>query len=98
MIRATDLHSVVPDGQWQIVDVSFTAANADVQIAHTLSPADPADVEYSVIRLNAAAVVYEDQSASRQHWADGFIVLRASAICKARLLLRVLKTPITPQF
>lgn len=88
------LHAVVPDGQWEVVDVTFTAANADTQVAYTrLVPPTAESVEYTVLRQTGLGTVYEDRSAARAKWGDGYIILRSTAPQTVRILLRVLKTP-----
>jgi hypothetical protein len=89
-----ELHDRVPDGQWEIVDVVFPAtAGADFQIPHSLSPASPEQVEYTVLRQATPGTVYEDRSSTRAAWNPGYIVLRSdTASWTGRLLLRVLKS------
>jgi len=88
------LHQVVAAGQWEIVDVAFTASNVDTQVAYThLEPPTPESVEYTVLRQTGLGTVYEDRSAGRAKWGDGYIILRSTAPQTARLLLQVLKTP-----
>ena len=88
------LHQVVSAGQWEVVDVTFTAANTDTQIAYThLEPPTPESVEYTVLRQTGLGTVYEDRSAGRAKWGDGYIILRSTAPQTARIFLQVLKTP-----
>lgn len=88
------LHDRVPDGQWEIVDVVFPAtAQTDFQIPHSLSPASPEQLEYTVLRQATPGTVYEDRSATRTPWGPGFIILRSdTASWTGRILLRVLKS------
>jgi hypothetical protein len=86
----TQLDKRLPIAQWQVVRVTFTAANADKDIPHTLSPPTPEHVEYVVLRQSGAGSVYQDFSATRLAWQPGFILLRCSATITVDLLLLVL--------
>lgn len=84
-----------PFGQYQYVDVVFSSTpNADTVVRHSLDVVSPENINYIPVKLNAAGVVYNDQSATRKLWGQGFIVLRASvASLKAKLLLTVERNP-----
>lgn len=76
-----------PFGRYEFVDVTFETADTDVDVVHTLRPADPETVRWIVVHMDGDAYAYRDDSASRRAWTRGYITLRASAACTARLLL-----------
>lgn len=82
-----DLERQISDGQYEFVDVTFTAANTDTVIPYTLlSPEDPESVRWLDVTAGAVNVggtdtvahVYRSGLPSRQVWGDGYIVLRAT--------------------
>jgi hypothetical protein len=89
----TEIHMTNPIGTWEIIDVDFTIADADTTINHTLQPDDPQQVQYYVIRQTGMGIVYESKLSKT--WTSKYVVLRATHIGKYRLLLMLLKTPIT---
>jgi hypothetical protein len=82
----------VPFAQWQLVTVTFTAADTDQDIQHSLKPTRPDDIRYIPIRQSAAGSIYEDMTGARQAWQRNLIYLRASAAMTVDLLLVVLPT------
>lgn len=60
------------------VDVTFLAANADQDIAHTLQVENPENIRYVVVRKDRACDVYDNQTAPRRSWTKDYIVLRSS--------------------
>lgn len=76
-----------PFGKWQFVEVHFTSTGQDFDIAHGLSPANPEDVRYIVVRSSAPCSIYQDLSASRRPWLSNTIFLRSNATARVRLLL-----------
>ena len=88
------VQKTVPAGKWQIVDVVFPATGGtDCVIRHSLSPASPYDVHYTVLRTTTGGDVYEPQGATAKPWTKDYIVLRsATNSWKGRLLLSLLKT------
>lgn len=89
MIRNTDLTQ--PFAQWEEVDVTFPAvANTDIEVPHSLSPANPEGVYYLPVRNGQAATVYHDATGTRKVWQTKQIYLRANvASAKVTLLLYV---------
>jgi hypothetical protein len=91
------LRATIPYAQYEYVDVSFNATeDTDTDIRHGLQPPDPEDVDFQVVRVNAAAtptqayMVYRDTSATRRPWGTGYVVLRANeAALSVTLLLTV---------
>ncbi len=90
------IHLYVPDGQWEIVDVTFPSTpDTDYKIRHNLTPPSNEQIEYTVLRQSTPGVVYEDRSPSRVPWGEKFIVLRSDVSSwHGRLMLRVLKNPL----
>jgi hypothetical protein len=85
------VQSIVPYTAFQYVDVTFSTANTDYPIAHTLQPANPEDIDYEVVRKDRAGDLYHDQTGTRKAWGTGYIILRcsvASAVMTLRLSLR----------
>ena len=89
----TEIHMTNPIGTWTIVDVNFTAVNTDLTINHDLQPDDAQQVQYYVLRQTGTGNVYESKTSKA--WTTDYIVLRATATGKYRLLLMLLKVPIT---
>ncbi len=95
MTTNSDLSRRVESTNWQIVDVTFTTANVDVDIAHRLSPSDPEQLDYLVLDCNGPPLVYRDTSPSRNKWVAGVIRLRSGiAGLKARIKLTI---PLEPK-
>lgn len=65
----------------QIIDVSFTAANTDLTIQHTLNRVPTG---YVVLRSNAAATLYDTGGTN---WNKTAIVLRSSAIANVTVMV-----------
>jgi hypothetical protein len=82
----------VPFAQWEVVQVTFTAPDTDLDIRHSLRPTTPDGIRYIPLRQTAAGSIYEDMTGARQAWQSGLIYLRASAALTADLLLVVLPT------
>lgn len=90
------------DGQYEFVDVTFTAANTDTVIPYSvLKPEDPNDVRWFDVTQKAVNVggtdtlahVYQSGLPSALAWAQGYIVLRATvAGYSTRLKLFVERT------
>lgn len=79
-----------PWAQYERVVVTFPATpDTDVVVPYArLHPSNPEDVEYYVTKQDRAGFVYNDQSATRKAWQQGYVVLRSSvASLKATLLL-----------
>lgn len=74
-------------GRFAYVDVEFTAADTDTDIAHTLKPGRPDNVRWLVVSRDADVAVYRDGSATALPWQDTFIWLRSTAAANVRLLL-----------
>lgn len=89
------IHKRSPVATWEIVDVVFPAvADTDYVIRHSLRPADPTSVHYTIIRATTGGTVYESQDIGRKPPTSSYLVLRSDvASWKGRLLLFTLKTP-----
>jgi hypothetical protein len=85
----------VPIAQWEIVRVTFSAADTDTDIPHALVPPTAEHIEYVPIRKSGAGDVYQDMSATRVPWQNTFIYLRCTALITVDLLLFVV--PGTPR-
>jgi hypothetical protein len=83
-----------PFAQYERVEVTFpSSANTDVVVKHSLQPTSPEDIEYTVLKLDRAGRVYNDQSATRKSWKQGYIYLRCDvASVKATVLLTAPRT------
>lgn len=92
-IRAltTFMNKVSPIAKFEYVTVTFnSSANADTDIAHSLDPKDPESVHYQVVKIDRAARIYNDTSATRKAWQTNVIYLRSdTGSAVATLLLSV---------
>lgn len=90
MSSVTNSDRLQPLAQWEDVDVVFgpTPTDVDLVVQHTLSPPTPEHVNYQIIRAGQAVVVYHNTSGTRKPWADGYILLRATA-ANAKVTLRL---------
>jgi hypothetical protein len=82
--------SGVPFSAYQYVDVTFGTAGVDTLVTHSLPVSDPEDVRYEVIKADRACRVYDDQSATRRAWGNGYLLLRCDvndAVVRLRLSL-----------
>lgn len=72
--------------------VTFPAtANTDIDVPHSLTPANPEAVDYEVVGKDRACDVYNDLSGARRKWNATYITLRcsvASAVVTLRLSVR----------
>lgn len=85
------INKTAPFGKFEYVDVTFNAtANVDTDIVHTLMPINPETVQYQVLRIDRAASIYHDTSASRKPWRQNLIYLRSSAANAVATLLLTL--------
>lgn len=85
------LREVAPYTTFEYLTVTFTTANADLPIAHSLRPSNPEDIDYEVVRKDRACDLYHDQSGTRKAWKAGYIILRSSvanAVVDVRLSIR----------
>lgn len=73
--------------RFEYVNVTFAAADQDVDIPHTLKPGYNEEVRYLVVRQSAPAGIYQDLGPTRRPWQRTHIFLRASIPTTARLLL-----------
>ena len=86
------LFKIVPYAKYQYVTVTFNAtANLDSEVQHTLRPRDFEAVDYQVVKIDKAGVVYNDTSATRRAWTTNTIVLRCSAAGATATLLLTLR-------
>lgn len=88
----TYINKVTVYEKYQYVTVTFNGtANADTDIVHKLNPRDPEGVQYQVVKIDRAAIIYNDTSATRKPWRIDTIYLRsntASAVATLLLTLR----------
>lgn len=85
----------VPFSRFEYVDVTFpSTANLDMDIPHSLTPADPETVRWMVVNMSTSSapgvppVVYKNTSAARTPWQTTHIYLRCTeASIVVRLLL-----------
>lgn len=77
-----------PFADFEILEVTFGAANVDLDIRHHLSPKDAEGVGYLVLRADRATSIYDDHSGTRKPWTSAVITLRSSvADAQVQLLL-----------
>lgn len=84
-----------PFSQWQIVEVTFPSTpNTDVLVTHNMSPDNPEDIGYLVLRCSAPVYsISHDMSGTRRPWVNGLIALRSSVpSTQATILLFVTTT------
>lgn len=69
-----------PYAKYQRVTVTFPSTpDTDTVIPYTGDiAANPEDVEYFVVKQDRAGSIYNDQSATRKPWQQGYVVLRSS--------------------
>lgn len=93
-VQDGDLLLGSPFARYERVTVTFpTTPNTDVVVRHSLQPSSPDAVEYAVLQKDRAGDVYNDQSATRKEWKQGYIYLRCSvASVKATILLTAPRT------
>lgn len=91
MITLPNLVLGSPFARYQRVVVTFPSTpDTDVVVPHSLNLNDPESVEYIVLKASKAGVVYNDQSATRKAWQQGYVVLRSNvASLVATILLTV---------
>ena len=78
-----------PHAQWVYRSVTFNVADEDVAIEHEFQGVDPdSEIRWVVSSLEGAALIYRPLAGSRP-WTASTIFLRASAPCRARLILSV---------
>lgn len=75
----------------EFVSVTFSlGANTDHQVPTKLRPFDPESVRYQVVATDRATTIYNDESATRTPWSEGFVILRSStanAVVRLRLFI-----------
>lgn len=86
----TLLDRQTPIRSWEIQTITFTAADTDQDVATSLTPANPEDVFYQVVRTSGGGVVYQDMSGARTAWQRGLIYLRCTQTITVDLLLMTL--------
>lgn len=85
-----DFNKSLPFVNFQYLDVTFGSADTDMDIKHNLNPKNPEDVRYLVVNADRATQIFNDQSASRKPWGQGYVILQSStANAVVRLLLFV---------
>jgi hypothetical protein len=83
----------IPITKFDIVDVSFLTANADVDIPHDLDPSEPETVRWIPLSWEFASapatppVIYKDSSNTKLPWQSTHVYLRSTVIGTCRLLL-----------
>lgn len=88
---------VTPVAQYQVVTVTFPATpGLDKIVRHKLNVENPNDIYVTVLRQSVAGSVYEDKTATRKPWQQGYIVLRSDAAnWQGTLMLSVLRDRVT---
>ena len=80
----------IPFARFAFADVTFTAGATDTDIAHPFTKVDPETIRWMPLAVEGAAYIYRDApSSTRKAFQSTHLWLRASAACKARLLLVV---------
>ena len=78
---------------YQYVDVTFGAADTDKDIRHTILTVSPDDIDYQLVRSDRSTNIYNDHSATRKPWGEGYVILRSSAAnANCKILLTVRRT------
>jgi hypothetical protein len=86
-----ELRESSPLYRFEYVTVTFPTLNQDYDVAHSLNPPDPDEVDYEVVRKDRSCDVYNDQSGTRRTWGAGYITLRCTvsgATVQLRLSIR----------
>lgn len=91
-----ELAKGVPFDAFQFIEVSFGAADTDLDIPHTLAPLDPESLGYLVLKADRATSIYHDQTGTRRPWTRDYIVLRSST-ANAVITLLLVKPHIRPR-
>jgi hypothetical protein len=82
-----------PFTNYQYVEVTFGAADTDLDLRHGLRVALPDDIDYTLMRSDRSTNIYHDQSASRKVWGSNYVILRSSAAnANCRILLTSKRT------
>lgn len=82
-----------PFFSFQYVEVTFGTANTDYDIRHSIKTPNPDDIQYQLVRTDRATTIYNDLSATRKKWQEGYVILRSSAAnANCRILLTVKRT------
>lgn len=77
-----------PFARWVYRDVTFNVANEDVAVDHEFVGVDPDEIRWTPLAVEGNAVIYRPIG-TRRSWDGTTIFLRASAQCRARLILSV---------
>jgi hypothetical protein len=86
-----------PFSRWEIVSVTFTNADQDVDIRHNLTTARPESVHYLVLQQSKPGTISHDTSATRKKWPKSTVILRSSAASmRATILLVLLNLAVSP--
>lgn len=88
-----DLRDATPTVDFQYIEVTFSDADTDMDIRHSLDAPNPDDIQYQVVRADRATALYHDTSATRRTWTRDYIVLRSSAADAVIRLLLTVKRP-----
>lgn len=92
----TEIVKGVAFDAFQFIEVTFGAADTDLDIPHTLAPVDPESLGYIVLRADRATSIYHDQSGTRRPWTRDYIVLR-SGTADAVVTLLIVKPHLRQQ-
>lgn len=76
-----------PFKRWHYVTVEFPVADQDVDIPHPFADEAPETIRYWTVAISPAAIVHRSSQPDRVAWTSKTISLRASAPCRARLIL-----------
>lgn len=77
-----------PFARYETVDVEFAVADVDTPVLHELTGVSPDDIRWTPLSVEGKAYVYRGLG-TQNEWTGTTIWLRASDVCRARLLLIV---------
>lgn len=63
---------------FEYIDVTFGAADTDLDIRHSVPTTRPDEILYQLVKADRATIIYNDQTASRKPWGKGYVILRSS--------------------
>ena len=86
-IDKLELLKLLPIGQYEYVDATFTAADTDTVIPYSIiRPEDPESVRWFDITPHTGRV-YRALAPDRTSWGDNYVILRSTVAGATRLLL-----------
>jgi hypothetical protein len=85
-VEDPQLLRMLPQGQYEYVDVSFAMADTDTVIPTSLVPEDPNSIRWIDVTPSSGKV-YRASDPNRVAWQNGYIILRNTEVQSTRLLL-----------